>query len=89
VNLSHLVGHIYQLLRSCNVRCNLQLWYQHKQVRESRGTRHYEYSCRMPVDAFKPQDGLTGTNNSDMDVGEINLADMNPEDIRVITRCIT
>jgi len=40
----------------------------------------------MPVDAFKPQDGLTGTNNSDMDVGEINLADMNPEDIRVITR---
>jgi hypothetical protein len=38
----------------------------------------------MPVDAFKPQDGIPGTNNSDMDVGEINLADMNPEDIRVI-----
>jgi hypothetical protein len=37
----------------------------------------------MPVDAFKPQDGITGTNSSDMDVGEINLADMNPEDIRV------
>jgi hypothetical protein len=41
----------------------------------------------MPVDAFKTQDGLTGTNNSDIDVGEINLADMNPEDIRVNTRC--
>jgi hypothetical protein len=38
----------------------------------------------MPVDAFKPQDGITGTNSSDVDVGEINLADMNPEDIRVI-----
>lgn len=37
----------------------------------------------MPVDAFKPQDGITGTNSSDVDVGEINLADMNPEDIRV------
>jgi len=65
----------------------LQLWYQHKQVTDSRGTRQFEYSCRMPVDAFKPQDGLTGTNNSDVDVGEINLADMNPEDIRVITCC--
>jgi hypothetical protein len=40
----------------------------------------------MPVDAFKPQDGITGTNSSDVDVGEINLADMNPEDIRVSLR---
>jgi hypothetical protein len=39
----------------------------------------------MPVDAFKPQDGITGTNSSDVDVGEISLADMNPEDIRVIS----
>ena len=64
-----------------------QFWYQHKQVTDSRGTRHYqtqEYSCRIPVDAFKPQDGITGTNSSDVDVGEINLADMNPEDIRVM-----
>ncbi|XP_068084648.1 metabotropic glycine receptor [Anabrus simplex] len=55
-----------------------KLWYQH------RGTRHYlphEFSTRAPLDAFKPQDGVTGT-NSDVDVGEINLADMNPEDIR-------
>jgi hypothetical protein len=37
----------------------------------------------MPVDAFKPQDGMAGNNSSDMDVGEISLADMNPEDIRV------
>ncbi|XP_021920133.1 probable G-protein coupled receptor 158 isoform X3 [Zootermopsis nevadensis] len=59
-----------------------KLWYQHKQVTDSRGTRHYDYSCRIPVDAFKPQDGITGTNSSDVDVGEINLADMNPEDIR-------
>ena len=41
------------------------------------------------MDAFKPQDGITGTNNSDMDVGEINLADMNPEDIRVINHYST
>ncbi|KAJ8865830.1 hypothetical protein PR048_033352 [Dryococelus australis] len=63
----------------------LQLWYQHKQVTDSRSTRHYttqEYSARLPLDAFKPQDGVTGTNSSDVDVGEINLADMNPEDIR-------
>ncbi|XP_023712991.2 probable G-protein coupled receptor 158 [Cryptotermes secundus] len=59
-----------------------KLWYQHKQVTDSRGKRHYEYSCPMPVDAFKPRDGITGTNSSDVDVGEINLADMNPEDIR-------
>jgi hypothetical protein len=43
----------------------------------------------MPVDAFKPQDGITGTNSSDMDVGEINLADMNPEDIRVSLHSIS
>lgn len=59
-----------------------KLWYHHKQMTDSRSTRHYEYSCRMPVDAFKPQDGMAGNNSSDMDVGEISLADMNPEDIR-------
>nr|CAD7259120.1 unnamed protein product [Timema shepardi] len=62
-----------------------KLWYQHKHVTDSRSTRHYltqEFSARVPLDAFKPQDGVTGTNNSDVDVGEINLADMNPDDIR-------
>ena len=38
-------------------------------------------SGRGPLEAFKPQDGVTAT-NSDVE-GEINLADMNPEDIRV------
>lgn len=52
----------------------LQLWYQHKQVRDSRHHLSHELS-----DAYKPQDGVLG----DMDVAEINLADMNPEEIRV------
>ncbi|KAJ9588370.1 hypothetical protein L9F63_018296 [Diploptera punctata] len=46
-----------------------KFWYQHKQVTDSRGTRHYqtqEYSCRIPVDAFRPQDGITGTNSKDI-----------------------
>lgn len=42
-----------------------------------------EYSCRLP-DAFKtPSEICSGaTNCCDGDVGEVNLADMNPEDIR-------
>lgn len=57
-------------------------WYQHFQVNKSRVSRNYlmQESGRGPLEAFKPQDGVTAT-NSDVE-GEINLADMNPEDIR-------
>lgn len=57
-----------------------KFWYQHKQVR----SLGQEYSCRIPVDAFKDGNAhgpLTG-NNSDVELGEVTLADMNPEDIR-------
>ncbi|XP_018576107.1 probable G-protein coupled receptor 158 isoform X2 [Anoplophora glabripennis] len=57
-----------------------KFWYQQKQVRNLA----QEYSCRIPVDAFKDVNAhgpLTG-NNSDVDVGEVTLADMSPDDIR-------
>ncbi|VEN58619.1 unnamed protein product [Callosobruchus maculatus] len=76
-----------------------KFFYQQKQVRNLA----QEYSCRLPVDAFKlfsvvmqeaaaaataagnahpaPSGGLSG-NNSDVEVGEVTLADMSPEDIR-------
>ncbi|EFA03503.2 metabotropic glycine receptor isoform X1 [Tribolium castaneum] len=57
-----------------------KFWYQQKQVR----SLAQEYSCRIPVDAFKDVNAhgpLTG-NNSDVDVGEVTLADMSPDDIR-------
>ncbi|XP_065163117.1 metabotropic glycine receptor isoform X2 [Atheta coriaria] len=57
-----------------------KFWYQQKQVR----SLAQEYSCRLPVDAFKDVNAhgpLTG-NNSDVDVGEVTLADMSPDDIR-------
>ncbi|XP_044726866.1 probable G-protein coupled receptor 158 isoform X2 [Chrysoperla carnea] len=60
-----------------------KLWYQHKQAR----SLAQEFSCRLPVDAFKPVQscnthGPLMSNNSDVDVGEITLADMSPDDIR-------
>ncbi|XP_031345784.1 probable G-protein coupled receptor 158 [Photinus pyralis] len=57
-----------------------KFWYQQKQVR----SLAQEYSCRIPVDAFKEMNahGPLTSNNSDADVGEVSLADMNPEDIR-------
>ncbi|KAK4880411.1 hypothetical protein RN001_008557 [Aquatica leii] len=57
-----------------------KFWYQQKQVR----SLAQEYSCRIPVDAFKDMNahGPLTSNNSDADVGEVSLADMNPEDIR-------
>ncbi|CAH1109091.1 unnamed protein product [Psylliodes chrysocephalus] len=57
-----------------------KFWYQQKQVRNLA----QEYSCRIPVDAFKDVNAhgpLTG-NNSDVEVGEVTLADMSPDDIR-------
>ncbi|XP_054285265.1 probable G-protein coupled receptor 158 isoform X2 [Macrosteles quadrilineatus] len=51
-----------------------KLWYQHKQVRDSRHHLSHE-----PSDAYKPQDGVL---YGDMDVAEVSLAEMNPEDIR-------
>ncbi|XP_017769770.1 PREDICTED: probable G-protein coupled receptor 158 isoform X2 [Nicrophorus vespilloides] len=57
-----------------------KFWYQQKQVR----SLAQEYSCRFPVDAFKDVNAhgpLTG-NNSDVEVGEVTLADMSPDDIR-------
>ncbi|CAH1138703.1 unnamed protein product [Phyllotreta striolata] len=57
-----------------------KFWYQQKQVRNLA----QEYSCRLPVDAFKDVNAhgpLTG-NNSDVEVGEVTLADMSPDDIR-------
>ncbi|GLV38847.1 smog [Carabus blaptoides fortunei] len=58
-----------------------KLWYHHKQAR----SLAQEYSCRLPVDAFKTDVNahgpLTG-NNSDVEVGEVTLADMSPDDIR-------
>ncbi|CAH1183725.1 unnamed protein product [Phaedon cochleariae] len=57
-----------------------KFWYQQKQVRNLA----QEYSCRLPVDAFKDVNahGPLTSNNSDADVGEITLADMSPDDIR-------
>ncbi|XP_074029464.1 G-protein coupled receptor 158 smog isoform X1 [Leptinotarsa decemlineata] len=57
-----------------------KFWYQQKQVRNLA----QEYSCRLPVDAFKDGSvhGPLTSNNSDVEVGEVTLADMNPEDIR-------
>lgn len=60
--------------------CVLQFWYQHKQVRDSRHHLTHELS-----DAYKPQDG--GIHYGEMEVAEVNLADMNPEDIRVSMSC--
>ncbi|XP_066247821.1 metabotropic glycine receptor isoform X1 [Euwallacea similis] len=57
-----------------------KFWYQQKQVR----SLGQEYSCRFPLDAFKDppsQRSLSG-NNSDVEIGEISIADMNPDDIR-------
>ncbi|CAH1133680.1 unnamed protein product [Ceutorhynchus assimilis] len=57
-----------------------KFWYQQKQVR----SLAQEYSCRFPLDAFKDQTShrnLSG-NNSDVEIGEITIADMNPDDIR-------
>ncbi|XP_063240109.1 probable G-protein coupled receptor 179 [Bacillus rossius redtenbacheri] len=62
-----------------------QLWYQRRQAGDSRAARRYtaqEFSARTPLDAFKPQDGVATPGGGEADVGEINLADMNPEDIR-------
>ena len=42
-----------------------------------RDSRHH--LTHEPSDAYKPQDGLY----SDIDVAEVNLSDMNPEEIRV------
>ncbi|XP_022900982.2 metabotropic glycine receptor isoform X2 [Onthophagus taurus] len=57
-----------------------KFWYQQKQAR----SLAQEYSCRIPVDAFKDVNahGPLATNNSDVDVGEVTLADMSPDDIR-------
>lgn len=52
-----------------------KFWYQHKQVRDSRHHLTHELS-----DAYKPQDG--GVHYGEMEVAEVNLAEMNPEDIR-------
>ncbi|XP_049822451.1 probable G-protein coupled receptor 158 isoform X2 [Aethina tumida] len=57
-----------------------KFWYQQKQVR----SLGQEYSCRIPIEGFKDINAhgpLTG-NNSDVDVGEVTLADMSPDDIR-------
>ncbi|XP_044752083.1 probable G-protein coupled receptor 158 isoform X2 [Coccinella septempunctata] len=55
-----------------------KFWYQQKQVR----SLGQEYSCR--VDAFKDINahGPLTSHNSDVEVGEITLADMSPDDIR-------
>ncbi|KAI4464182.1 g-protein coupled receptor [Holotrichia oblita] len=57
-----------------------KFWYQQKQVR----SLAQEYSCRIPVDAFKEINahGPLAVNNSDVEVGEVTLADMSPDDIR-------
>ncbi|KAL1124190.1 hypothetical protein AAG570_001960, partial [Ranatra chinensis] len=47
--------------------------FTHKPVRDSRHHLTHE-----PSDAYKPQDGMYG----DIDVAEVNLSDMNPEEIR-------
>ncbi|RZF43571.1 hypothetical protein LSTR_LSTR008084 [Laodelphax striatellus] len=51
-----------------------KLWYQHKQVRDPRHQLTHE-----PSDAYKAQDGLP---YADMEISEVNLAEMNPDDIR-------
>ncbi|KAK6623219.1 hypothetical protein RUM43_009071 [Polyplax serrata] len=58
-------------------------WYQKVQINKGRVSRNYlmQESGRGPLEAFKPQDGVVAT-NSDVE-GEISLADMNPEDIRL------
>ncbi|KAL1490571.1 hypothetical protein ABEB36_013241 [Hypothenemus hampei] len=57
-----------------------KFYYQHKQVR----SLGQEYSCRLPLDAFKdpPSQRSLSANNSDVEIGEISIADMNPDDIR-------
>ncbi|XP_050307291.1 probable G-protein coupled receptor 158 isoform X2 [Anthonomus grandis grandis] len=58
-----------------------KFWYQQKQVR----TLAQEYSCRYPLDAFKDppsQRSCASGNNSDVEISEISIADMNPDDIR-------
>ncbi|XP_030748253.1 probable G-protein coupled receptor 158 [Sitophilus oryzae] len=57
-----------------------KFWYQQKQVR----SLGQEYSCRFPLDAFKDPTShrsLSG-NNSDVEMGEISIAEMSPDDIR-------
>lgn len=58
-----------------------QLWYEQRHSKAGRAQcLAQDLSAKVPLDAFKPQDG----NAPDAaDVAEINLADMNPEDIRV------
>lgn len=51
-----------------------QILYNQKPVRDSRHHLTHE-----PSDAYKPQDGIYG----EIDVAEVNLSEMNPEEIRV------
>ncbi|ERL87068.1 hypothetical protein D910_04469 [Dendroctonus ponderosae] len=53
-----------------------KFWYQQRQAR----TLAQEYSCRFPLDAFKERS--SSANNSDVEISEITIADMNPDDIR-------
>uniref|UniRef100_A0AAR5PL55 G-protein coupled receptors family 3 profile domain-containing protein n=1 Tax=Dendroctonus ponderosae TaxID=77166 RepID=A0AAR5PL55_DENPD len=55
-----------------------KFWYQQRQAR----TLAQEYSCRFPLDAFKFQERSSSANNSDVEISEITIADMNPDDIR-------
>jgi hypothetical protein len=64
---------------------NMKIWFTHRPPNE-RACRRRTYSTS---DAAAPSgdcgaDQIKLSTDSGVDVGEINLADMNPEDIRVI-----
>ena len=62
-----------------------QLWYAHQPPEES-ANRTRAYSSSEPQDNVSPEVVKLNTTinpNGDVEVGEINLSDMNPDDIRV------
>ncbi|XP_049799657.1 probable G-protein coupled receptor 158 [Schistocerca nitens] len=55
-----------------------KLWYEQRRSASRGQCLAQELSARLPLDAFRPVDGVP----TDADLAEINLADMNPDDIR-------
>ena len=63
----------------------MQLWYAHRPP-DDRHIRNRAYSSSEAADTMAPETmklNVGISSNGDVDVGEVSLADMDPEDIRV------
>ena len=66
-----------------------QLWYAHRPP-DDRHIRNRAYSSSEAADTMAPETmklNVGISSNGDVDVGEVSLADMDPEDIRVRNHC--